>query len=79
MAEISIERPWVIAHQLPSNKLEVILSGPEDATVGAFSIVAADIIRHIARHFDVDEHDVLRWVDREIANPTSNITGGAPS
>ena len=39
----------------------------------AFGLLVADVIRHVARAFDVT--DVLRTVQREIDNPTTPIVG----
>ena len=73
-----IEYPWIIVHAPdgPGGKLSTILGGEAQATHGHFGIVIADVIRHVARHFKVNDEDVLEWVTKELDRPTSPITGG---
>lgn len=40
-----------------------------------YALCAADLIRHIARCFNVEIDDVRAWVDKELDNPTTPITG----
>jgi hypothetical protein len=35
--------------------------------------VICDIVRHVARAFDVDEDAVWDWINRERFNPTTTI------
>ena len=73
--QMPIINPWVIVHQ-PDGEgggLETILAGPPDGNYRQFGIVIADIIRHVANAYDVDEADVLEWVHREMDSPTTEI------
>jgi hypothetical protein len=74
-AAMPIINPWVIVHQ-PGGKgssIETILAGQPDSTYRSFGLVIADIIRHVANAYAVDEADVLEWVHREMDNPTTDI------
>ena len=71
---IPIVDPWIIVHQ-PEDKLETILAGPPDTNYERFGIVIADVIRHVANRFNVEEADVMNWVNREIDDPTTELTG----
>ena len=74
MEDIAIIYPWVIVHQ-PKSRSETILAGPPDATERHFAIIAADLIRHIGRAYQMDEKDVLKLVQEEMDNPTSAALG----
>ena len=41
-----------------------------------YGILIADLIRHVARCFNVDVSRVMYWVKKELANPTSDVEGG---
>ena len=76
MAETKIEihNPWIIVYEpVPKEGMVCRLHGPPDADYGQFGIVIADVIRHVAKKFDVDEADVLEWVHKEMDEPTSEI------
>ena len=68
-----IEKPWIIVHEMPDRKMQTLLAGPPGASYEQFSLAIADIIRHVARAFNVDEADVLHWAEREIHSPTTDI------
>ena len=71
---------WITVYQDgPNDKMVTTLSGPSDVTYMHFGIVIADIIRTVAMRFNVDEADVLRWVQKETNDPTTIILGGKPS
>lgn len=70
-----IINPWIVVHQ-PGGEgsgMETILAGRPDSTHRSFGLVIADIIRHVAIAYAVDEADVLEWVHREIDSPTTDI------
>lgn len=74
---MEIENAWVIVHQ-PGGQgapVQTVLGGRPGATLAEFSLIAADLIRHIARATGADEIDVLSLVSRELANPTTDISG----
>jgi hypothetical protein len=73
--QIPIINPWLIVHQ-PNGKggsMETILAGPADGSHEKFGLVIADVIRHVANAYGVDEADVLEWVHREMDNPTTEV------
>ena len=41
-----------------------------------YGLLIADLIRHVARCFAVDEREVVEWVNREMSKPTTTIKGG---
>jgi hypothetical protein len=73
---MNIEKPWIIANETLEGKLQIALVGPEGAEVEDFAIVAADIIKHVARCFNRQEEEVLTLIRRELDEPTSGIAGG---
>lgn len=40
-----------------------------------FALIVCDIVRHIAKAYNVPEDDVWKWVNKERDNPTTEITG----
>ena len=38
-----------------------------------FGLIVADVARHVARAFKVSEDEVWEWVDKERANPTTEL------
>lgn len=69
----AIEKPWIIMHETEDGKLQCVLAGPDGAGHEQFSIVIADLIRHVSNHFSVDEADVLNWIEREVNSPTTDL------
>ncbi len=59
------ERGEVVCHLHPSERC------PTHETYG---LLVADLVRHVARTFDVGEEDVWEWVDKERHHPTTKIT-----
>ena len=39
-----------------------------------YGLLVADLVRHVARAFNVGEEDVWEWVDKERRHPTTAIT-----
>jgi hypothetical protein len=39
-----------------------------------YGLVVCDLVRHVARAFQVEEADVWEWVDKERRRPTTGIT-----
>ena len=75
-----INDPWIIVQRDgDDDKMTTTLYGPSNATYKHFGIVIGDIIRTVAMRFDVDESDVLIWVEKELDDPTTIILGGKPS
>ena len=40
-----------------------------------FAILTCDLVRHIAKAFQVEENLVWHWVERERQKPTTSVTG----
>jgi hypothetical protein len=59
------ERGEVVCHLHPSERC------PTHETYG---LLIADLVRHVARAFDVGEEDIWEWVDKERHHPTTKIT-----
>lgn len=77
----TIKWPWLIVHQPagPGTALETMLAGEPGVQYQDFSLLIADTVRHVAKAFNVDEHDVMRLVEKELANPTTPLLGGKVS
>lgn len=71
-----INQPWIIVYQADDGKMITGLHPPESADYEQYGLLIADVIRHVARMYDVDEFDVFRWVEKEIDKPTTKIEGG---
>ena len=73
-----ITNPWIIVHQPEGEggQIYTVLAGPDGTDYEQFSLVIADVIRNVAKAFEVDESDVLRWIHMEIDNPTTELSGG---
>ncbi len=71
-----ISKPWLVVHQDDDGKIITILAGRPGAKYQEFGLAVADAVRHIARCFNISEHDVMRIVDRELENQTTEISGG---
>ena len=59
------ERGEVVCHLHPSERC------PTHETYG---LLVADLVRHVARAFDVGDEDVWEWVDKERHHPATKIT-----
>ena len=72
-----IENPYIIVHQPEwlHGKMEIILGSLEGHHHSHFGIAIADVIRHVAQAYDVDEADVLQWVHEEMDDPTTPPSG----
>lgn len=44
-----------------------------------YGILIADLVRHVANAFHVDEAEVWEWVDKERDKPTSPVTELKPN
>ena len=72
-----VKYPWIVVHQPdgPGGKIVTYLSGYPGAGYREFSLVVADVIRHVAQAYGVSEADVMDVVQREIDDPTTSIEG----
>jgi hypothetical protein len=55
----------VVCHLYPSEKC---------GDYESYGLLVCDLVRHVARLFDVEEGQVWEWVDKERTNPTTEIT-----
>ncbi len=70
---ISIDNPHIVVFSREGELETDILHKPGDR-YATFGIMVADIVRHIANAFKVEEKFVWLWVDKERYKPTSPIT-----
>lgn len=39
-----------------------------------YGLLVADLVRHVARAFNVEEDEIWEWVDKERRRPTTNFS-----
>ncbi len=64
--------PWVEDAYDRSSIVCRLYPRPRDTYEG-YGIMVCDLMRHIAKAFDVDEDDVWEWVDKERHHPTIDL------
>jgi len=70
-----IENPLVIMFADPNGEVVCHIHPSERCpTHETYGLLIADLVRHVARAFDVSEADVWEWVDKERHYPTTKIT-----
>jgi hypothetical protein len=75
--EIEIKNPYVIVYKTDRGMIQTQLHpGEECSNYQSFGLLIADIIHHTARCFNVKPEQVVEWVNKELANPTTKIEGG---
>jgi hypothetical protein len=72
---LQVDRPLVVMYRQDNGGGIVCQIWPGE-TDGheAYGLIIADLVRHVAKAFDVDEDDVWAWVDRERRKPTTTLT-----
>jgi hypothetical protein len=70
-----IESPVVLIFQDEAKNNCFVLHPPADWNHEVYGLLVADLVRHIGKHFEVDEREVWRWVDLERARPTTTVGG----
>jgi len=68
-----INRPIIILHELDSGKAQCIIAGKEEWPVGIWGLHIADIIGHTAKALGVEKAEVVRWVNKELGIPTTDL------
>ena len=68
-----ITQPLIILFEHEGN-LVCHLHPRQHDTYEGYGLMICDLIRHVARNFDVSEHDVFEWVKREYHKPTTELT-----
>src|SRR5436305_12925142 len=74
-APFKIENPLVIMFAGASGDVQCHIYPSERCpTHKEYGLLVADLVRHVARAFDVGAKDVWEWVDKERRHPTTAIT-----
>jgi len=69
-----IKEPYVIMFKGPNGELVTNIHPDKALSHKSYGIMICDLVRHVARAYKVSEDAVWEWVDKERANPTSDIT-----
>jgi len=69
-----IENPVIIMTRMQDDRVQCILGGPRDYVMEHYAICAADLISHIALAFHIDRKMVRAVVERELDDPTDNVS-----
>jgi hypothetical protein len=70
-----VENPLVIMFEDGAGSIKChIYPSQKGSSHREYGILVCDLVRHIARAFNVEEEDVWDYVDRERRRPTSPIT-----
>jgi hypothetical protein len=71
---IRIESPLVIMFEDPDGGIVCrIHQSPKTNSHKHYGLLVCDLVRHVARAFEVEEDDVWEWVDKERRHPTTDI------
>ena len=74
-----IKTPWVIMFEDEDTGNVICHLHPKDSdTYQSYGLLVCDLVRHVAKCFEVNEEDVWEWVDKERTNPTTDIKGTRP-
>ena len=71
--EIRIEQPLVVMFETEGEIVCHIHPSKTASSHQHYGILICDLVRHVARAFEVEERDVWEWVDKERRRPTSEI------
>ncbi len=64
----------IVFERIPSDgKMVTAIHAAEGDTYKCYGTMICDIVRHVARAFEVPEEAVWEWVDKERDHQTSNI------
>ena len=69
---MKIESPLIIVFE-NDGEIQTRLY-PGERTYQHYGLLIADVVRHVANAFKVNENDVWEWVDKERYDPTSPVT-----
>jgi hypothetical protein len=74
---VQIKTPYVIMFQDEETKNVICHLYPSGScdSYQAYGLLVCDLVRHVAKCFGVKEQQVWDWVDKERANPTTEIKG----
>ena len=65
--------PMVIIYQNDDKTITTQIHHGLDDRYEGYGLIVCDLVRHIARAFDVTEEEVWNWVDRERHHHTTEI------
>lgn len=72
-----IANPLIIVHQPdgPGSSVRTLICNDErkPLTYQQFGLVICDVVRHVARAFEVADIAVYEWVRKEFENPTTEV------
>ena len=68
-----VEKPLVIMFQLPNKDIQCDIWPAEGFGHQSYGLLVCDLVRHVAKAFDVEEDDVWEWVDKERHHHTTDI------
>jgi hypothetical protein len=71
---MAIEQPLVIMFEHSGDVVCHIYPSERAKSHREYGLLICDLVRHVARAFDVGESDVWEWVDKERHRPTTGIT-----
>ena len=75
---IELSNPWlIVCENEPGPGMKTIITMPQGSTYEQYGMLIADVIRHTARAFNIDEDAVREWVDMEMDRPTTPIESGS--
>jgi hypothetical protein len=77
MSVFRVERPLVIIYEDADGNVFRIYPSEEVKSHKHYGILICDLVRHVAKAFDVEEDDVWEWVDKERRNPTATTVGAS--
>lgn len=70
-----IAQPLVIMFEGPDEKIICHLYPSKQCKDHrGYGLIIADLVRHVAAAFKVDEDDVWEWVDKERRRPTTTLS-----
>lgn len=73
--ELRVERPLVIMFEDGAGSIKCHLYPSKGcASHSRYGMLICDLVRHVARAFEVAEEDVWEHVDKERHHPTTEIT-----
>lgn len=70
---MTLDKPLIVMFEQDGN-LTCHLWPRGEHTHEHYGIMIADLVRHVAHAFKVDEDDVWEWVDKERRKPTTKFS-----
>jgi len=76
---IIIKQPYFIMFKDEQGKAVCRIHQDDDSNYQEYGLLICDLVRHVARAFNVDEESVWEWIEKERDRPTTTIEGGMVS